>query len=94
VTRIGYPLRYLIYNRCMANLLEQEAERLKREYGPSYYKTIDGNLKSVSEQMSAAPGSIDISEGLIALCYGLPSLTRKRQQRRRRLPPKRGRKSL
>jgi hypothetical protein len=60
----------------MPNLLEQEAERLKRKFGPHYYKTIEHNLEFVTKEMSLKRGSVDVSEGLIALSEGLPSLSR------------------
>ncbi len=56
------------------NPLEQEAQRLKSKYGLKYRKQIEDNLRSVSDQMRAAPGSIAVEEGLTALSYGLPSL--------------------
>ena len=49
----------------MANLLEQEADRLKRQYGTRYHEQIDKNLEWVSREMSAVPGSVDIgAEGV------------------------------
>jgi hypothetical protein len=73
----------------MANQLEVGAEGLKRKYGTRHHELIDRNLKRVSEQMAAAPSSIAIQEGVIALSEGLPprsrplTLTRKRAYRRK-----------
>jgi hypothetical protein len=67
----------------MANQLEAQAQRLKRKYGVHYYNLIEQNLRSVSEQMRAAPSGVAVQEGLIALSQGLPprprplTLTRK-----------------
>ena len=55
------------------NLLEREADRLKREYGPQWHATIDRNLEWVTREMEAHPGSIAVQEGLIALSPGLPA---------------------
>lgn len=76
------------------NRLEQEAENLKCRYGRRYYKHIEYNLKSVSEQMKAAPGSIAVQEGLIALSYGLPPLRGRTQKSNAHKPdsPKKHRK--
>jgi hypothetical protein len=70
----------------MINLLEQEAERLKREYGPRYHKIIEHNLDWVSEQMATVPGSIAIEEGQIALSMHLPPLNRHAVPKSRRRP--------
>lgn len=58
----------------MANLLEQEAERLKAKYSPFYHPAIEHNLEWVNEEMTLKAGSVSISEGLIAMSTGLPSL--------------------
>lgn len=63
----------------MANRLEREAERLKKKYPREHHPTIERNLKSVSEQMT---GSVDISEGLIAMTKDLPSVTARPKKRR------------
>jgi Resolvase, N terminal domain len=68
----------------MPNLLELEAERLKRKYGVRYHPLIDLNPKSVSEQMKAAPSSISIHEGRIALSAGLPTLSSRSILKRKR----------
>ncbi len=70
------------------DLLREEADRLKRLYGPRWHAAIEASYKSASDQMAASPGSIDIAEGRIALCYGLPSLDKKPT---RKPPPKGGR---
>jgi len=67
----------------MANLLEQEAERLKAKYPLFYHPTIRHNLKWVSEEMALKAGSVDISVGLIAMSTDLPSLTAARPKKRR-----------
>jgi hypothetical protein len=67
----------------MANLLEQEAERLKSKYPRQYHPTIEHNLKWVSEEMTLKAGSVSISEGLIAMSTDLPSLTAARPKKRR-----------
>jgi len=56
--------------------LQIEAQRLKRRFGLRHHALIDQNLKRVAEQMEAAPGSIAIQEGVIALSAGLPSRPR------------------
>ncbi len=56
----------------MANLLEQEAERLKHTNPSQYHATIERNLKWVREKMALKPGGIDICEGLIAMSTDLP----------------------
>ena len=67
----------------MANLLEQEAARLKAKYPSHYHTTIENNLKWVGEDMDAKPGSVSISEGLIAMSTDLPSLTGRRMKMQR-----------
>ena len=62
----------------MANRLEEEAQRLKRKYPPKYHSIIKRNLLRVSEEMAIKQGSVDISEGLIAMSTDLPRLTRVR----------------
>jgi len=52
--------------------LEQETERLKREYGADWHSRIEDNLKWVVQEMRASPASIAIQEGIIALSHGLP----------------------
>jgi hypothetical protein len=68
----------------IANLLEQEAERLKAKYPLFYHPTIEHNLEWVSEEMTLKEGSVSISEGLIAMSTGLPSLTPKRPKTERK----------
>lgn len=68
----------------MANLLEQEAERLKAKYPLFYHPTIEHNLKWVSEEMTLKAGSVSISEGLIAMSTDLPSLTARRPKAARK----------
>ena len=58
----------------MANLLEQKAEQLKKQYPRQYHRIIDHNLKWVSAEMDLKQGSVDISEGLIAMTTDLPAL--------------------
>jgi len=67
----------------MGNLLEQEAERLKSKYPRHYHSIIEHNLRWVGEEMSLKPGSVSISEGLIAMSTDLPSLVGGRPKRRR-----------
>jgi hypothetical protein len=59
----------------MLNLLEQEAERLKRIYGVRYHKHIENNLESLLRDMAATPGSVAVEQGIMYLSRGLPSLT-------------------
>jgi hypothetical protein len=59
----------------MANLLEQEAERLKRIYGVRYHTHIENNLDSLSHDLAAAPGSVALEQGIMFLSRGLPSPT-------------------
>jgi len=55
------------------SLLQIEAVRLKEKFGPKYHDVIDKNLKWVTKEMTAAPNSIGVQEGRIALSQGLPS---------------------
>lgn len=81
------------------NLLEEEAERLKSEYGARWHKTIESNLRWVSEEMRNSPSSIAIQEGMIALSRGLPlsnetgpkkkKVVRRRRASHRKNQPKR-----
>jgi hypothetical protein len=73
----------------MGNLLEQEAERLKSKFPRQYHSTIEHNLKWVSDEMSVKPGSVSISEGIIAMSTDLPSLAGGRPKRKRACGTKR-----
>jgi hypothetical protein len=64
----------------MANLLEQEAERLKRIYGVCYHKHIENNLESLLHDIAAVPGSVAVEQGIMFLRRGLPSLTPRRRR--------------
>jgi hypothetical protein len=77
----------------MGNLLEQEAELLKRKYGPQYHKLIEYNFACVIRQMPAGQCGVDVNEGLLALSYGLPPSPRSSPRMgRRQRPRKIGRK--
>ena len=66
------------------DLLRDEAERLKKEYGPRWHAAIEASYNSAIEQMKASPGSIAIQEAMIALTYGLPSQNVKPRSRAKR----------
>lgn len=57
------------------DLLEEEVQRLKRQYSSRWHPRIDRNFEWVSQEMKARPASIAIQEGRMALGHGLPSPT-------------------